>query len=123
MKRPLKITLWFLLAAAVGLGALIGIGALIGANRAPFAEQPPFTTTNGATIWQAKCALCHGMEGRGGRGPSLVSGAPAGYTLAELRAKIGRGKPLAGMPSFRRELTAAQIEAVARHVIALREAA
>ena len=119
----------FVVSIVVGFGALIGIGCAVDANACPFKKTEPFTSTNGAEIWAAFCMQCHGPEGRGKSGPSLVTGAPASYTLAQLRERIADGKPLAGMPKFsksvfgRPALTPQQIEAVARFVIELREAA
>lgn len=112
----------FVAVAGVGLGGLIGIGCAIGANACPFTDRPAFTTTEGSEIFAARCALCHGPAAGGTENaPSLVAGEPGGYTIELLREKIGRGRPLAGMPAFRRELTPAQIEAVARYLIGLRE--
>ena len=113
----------FVVAAGVGFGTLVGVGCVVNANVCPFGDNQKISATEGREIWiQASCFACHGAEGQGGRGPSLVTGRPATYTLDELRSKIARGKPLAGMPMFKRELTPAQIEAVARYVIQLREA-
>ncbi|MFP5225560.1 MAG: c-type cytochrome [Actinomycetota bacterium] len=111
----------FILASGLGFGALIGIGCAIGANACPFQERTPETSTDGREIFLRNCAVCHGIEAEGARGPSLVSGAPATYTLAELEAKISRGRPLAGMPRFRNELSEEQIRAVAEAIITLRE--
>jgi mono/diheme cytochrome c family protein len=113
----------FVVAAGVGFGAIVGIGCALGANACPFSKPKPFTSTDGEVIWLARCAFCHGRDGKGDRGPSLVTGEAAGFTLEELESKIARGKPLAGMPMFKRELTQQQIEAVARYVMKLREAA
>lgn len=110
----------FVAAAGVGLGTLVGVGCAIGANTCPFGDAPARPTTDGRALWVANCAVCHGLDGRGGRGPSLVSGAAARLAVAELRAKIARGKPFAGMPAFKRGLTERQIAAVADFVVALR---
>jgi mono/diheme cytochrome c family protein len=113
----------FFLTAGLGLGAFIGIGCLVGANTCPGSSPPRQTSTDGQTLYVANCAFCHGERGEGGRGPSLVSGPPASYSLEELESKIARGKPLAGMPRFRSTLTAEQIRAVAEHIVSLRGAA
>lgn len=112
----------FVITAGVGLGGLIGIGCLVDANVCP-GSSPRQESTDGATLFIANCAACHGQRGEGGRGPSLVSGTPASYTVEELVSKISRGKPLAGMPAFKRGLTEEQIRAVAEYVISLRGAA
>jgi len=109
----------FVVAAGVGFSALAGIGCAIGANVCPFTRSAPFTTTNGAEIFAARCAQCHGMRGEGGRGPSLVSGEGGALDYDRLVSKISRGRPFYGMPAFKlgsRKLSRAQIEAVARYV-------
>lgn len=113
--------LGFLVTAVAGLGGLIGVGCAIGANSCPFSSSPRQTSTDGAVLFTTNCAACHGREGQGGSGPSLVSGPATALTRAELEARIGRGRPLAGMPAFRRTLTKEQIAAVALFVDALRE--
>jgi quinohemoprotein ethanol dehydrogenase len=111
----------FILLAGVGIGTLVGVGCLVGANTCPGKSRPKITATSGREIYvRASCAGCHGLDGRGGRGPSLVSGEPASLTVDELASKISRGKPLAGMPRFRNDLSAAQIKAVAEYVVSLR---
>jgi cytochrome c oxidase cbb3-type subunit 3 len=114
----------FVAAAGAGFAGLVGIGCAIGANACPFTDQKPVTTTDGRALWTANCALCHGEDGTGtsrnARAPSLVSGPVAAYSQAMLQAKIERGSP-GLMPRFEGKLSTAQIEAVARYVIALRE--
>ena len=126
MRGSVKVwVLAFVVTAGVGFGAIVGIGCALGANACPFSKQKAFTSTDGRVIWLAKCAFCHGRDGKGDRGPSLVAGATQGWRpgAPRLTSKIARGKPLAGMPMFKRELTPEQIEAVARYVMQLREAA
>ncbi len=110
----------FVLAAVGGLGTLIGVGCAIRANACPFGSAPRQTSTDGRVLFDANCVLCHGRHGAGGTGPSLVSGAATSLTREELGSRIGRGRPLAGMPAFRRTLTQEQIDAVAEFVDALR---
>jgi len=118
------VKLWILAFVAifvVGTGVLVGIGCALGANSCPFTKHEPVTTTDGHTLYLAmSCAACHGLGGEGGRGPALKSGDAAELTLEQLKGKIANGKPLAGMPAFKRSLNAAQIEAVARYVLGLR---
>lgn len=110
----------FIAATGLSFGALIGLGCAFGANACPFTERKPFTSTDGAVIWTAQCAACHGREGEGRAGPSLVAGDAATLTEEELVAKISDGKPLAGMPAFKRSLSPEQIRAVAGYVLTLR---
>lgn len=110
----------FVLMAGLGLGGFIGIGCLVGANTCPGSSPPKQTSTDGRVLFLANCASCHGERGEGGSAPSLVSGRLASLTVDELVAKIGRGKPLAGMPRFRTTLSAEQIRAVAAYIVSLR---
>ena len=110
----------FVLMAGLGLGGFIGIGCLVGANSCPFSDTPPQSSTDGATLFAANCAICHGLRGEGDRGPSLISGPISRVDLDELRARIADGKPLAGMPKFERSLNPEQIDAVAEYVVSLR---
>lgn len=111
----------FVLSAGLGLGALVGIGRLVGANKLPGEAQPEPTSMDGRTLYvEASCAGCHGIDGRGSRGPSLVSGSGGELTIDELVARIRNGRRLAGMPKFEGVLTEQQIQAVAEYVVTLR---
>jgi len=111
----------FVLTAGVGLGAFIGIGCWVGANTCPGSATPRPTSTDGRTLYvEATCAGCHGINGQGDRGPSLVSGPLAGLSADELIAKIKKGKPLAGMPRFRDKLSEDQFAAIAQYIVTLR---
>lgn len=110
----------FVLLAGGGMATLVGVGCIVSANACPFRSQPKQTSTDGATLYAANCAACHGRGGQGDDGPSLVAGRLASLAGAELIAKIGRGRPLAGMPRFSRILSAEQIRAVAGFVESLR---
>jgi mono/diheme cytochrome c family protein len=111
----------FILMAGVGIGGLIGIGCLVGANTCPGKSPPKQTSTDGRVLYLANsCAICHGRDGKGSRGPSLVSGPLGALSEDELVGKIGKGKPLAGMPRFRTTLTQKQIRAVADYIVSLR---
>jgi mono/diheme cytochrome c family protein len=82
-----------------------------------FTRQPATVTVaadaDGATIYAANCATCHGDQGQGGYGPKLGGGAvKANYPdNADQIAVIADGRNL--MPSWSSKLTADQIEAVA----------
>jgi PQQ-dependent dehydrogenase (methanol/ethanol family) len=56
----------------------------------------------GRLHFEARCAACHGADGKGGeRGPDVVSGATARRrSVAELIDLIRKGIPSAGMPGF-----------------------
>jgi mono/diheme cytochrome c family protein len=110
----------FVVAAGAGFATLLGVGCAIGANACPFSKGERIATTDGRQLYAASCAACHGLDGEGARGPSLVSGSAAALVLGELVSQIERGRPLAGMPRFRGALSPEQIDAVARHVLSLR---
>ncbi len=110
----------FLLMAGLGIGTLVGVGCLVGANTCPGKSRPKQTSTDGKVLYLANCAACHGIDGRGSRGPSLVQGALGSLPTDDLIHKIGKGKPLAGMPRFSKELDEGQIRAVAAYVVSLR---
>jgi cytochrome c553 len=80
--------------------------------------RPTTTTTtappaDGAAIYAANCAACHGADGSGGAGPSL-QGIGEAHTIDELIAVITDGR--GAMPAWREELSAAEIRAVATYV-------
>lgn len=55
----------------------------------------------GAKAFRSHCAECHGVQGEGGRGPSLTSGVFFhGSTDADLFRNISGGIPGTAMPSF-----------------------
>jgi alcohol dehydrogenase (cytochrome c) len=73
------------------------------------AAQPP-------RAFHERCAGCHGEDGRGGgHGPSIVNTKRERHEIREL---IRTGLPAAGMPAF--PLPAAELDALAGHVLALR---
>ncbi len=124
-----KVRTWiiaWIVSAVAGIGILAGIGCAVSANACIFKKSKPVTTTDGQALYLSFCISCHGRFGEGGNGPSLRSGAAAGYDLDTLMDKIRDGKPLAGMPKFgkgavgRQALTPAQIRAVAEYVMTLR---
>jgi mono/diheme cytochrome c family protein len=110
----------FLLMAGLGIGTLVGVGCIVGANTCPGSSRPKQTSTDGKTLYLANCAACHGIDGGGSRGPSLISGPLGMLSEEELVKKIGKGKPLAGMPRFRKDLSQEQIRAIAGYVVGLR---
>jgi putative heme-binding domain-containing protein len=60
-----------------------------------------FAADTGTDIYRANCAFCHGLEGRGGRGPSLVSAHVQQETSDDaLKTIIHGGISGTGMPAF-----------------------
>ena len=120
-RRPLVWVLAFILASLTGFGALIGIGCAIGANSCLFGEKRQEPSTDGATIFARNCALCHGIDAAGTTAaPTLIAGNAVLLTLADLEYKISHGRPFAGMPRFKTELSEEQIAAVAGYLVQLR---
>lgn len=84
-----------------------------------FTNKPDVVTAaadaDGATVYAANCAGCHGVEGQGGLGLPLGSGAVVA-SLPDINdeiAVITAGRAL--MPAWEGQLTPAQIEAVAQY--------
>lgn len=78
-----------------------------------------FAAEDGAAIFKAKCAMCHGPEGQGKIGPSLKATHVTDAQIVDMLTKgaVGKkaphSKPLTG-------LTKDQAEAVAKHVKSLK---
>jgi mono/diheme cytochrome c family protein len=114
-----------LAASAVVLVVLVTVGNVVfHANinlwqRFGFSRKPAAGTT-GAAIWAKSCAGCHGPAGQGGtldiHGPAFAPGGPlAGLTFAQRVDRISHGRPLAGMPAWKFQLSAAEIRKVAAY--------
>jgi mono/diheme cytochrome c family protein len=72
------------------------------------------TPVDGEDVFQSNCARCHGAEGGGGRGPSLVGiEVELPDKAAAIDQTINGGN---GMPSFGARLDAEQIEAVVDYI-------
>src|SRR3974390_2886638 len=84
--------------AAFALPALAQHGStdVVNPNTSPRDEQ------EGARLFRAQCAGCHGPDGAGtGAGPNLVSGTlKHGHTDEALFASISKGFQGAAMPAF-----------------------
>jgi cytochrome c oxidase cbb3-type subunit 3 len=78
----------------------VGLGLVIAATTLTAAQNPGQSDAN--KTFEAVCASCHGLDGRGGeRGPDLISRPEVvGKNDAELRRIVSEGKTSAGMPAF-----------------------
>ena len=76
-------------------------GAACGANPRGTAEEPlpaePAILQEGMAAFRANCAYCHGMDGRGARGPDLT-GIYSGHTEESLYPLVRAGVPGTEMP-------------------------
>ena len=73
----------------------------------------PGDATQGAAVYAAECAVCHGAEGEGGTGtalgnPAMLALTPDGF----LRHAIVHGRQGTEMPAFGDRLSAAEIDNV-----------
>ena len=69
----------------------------------------------GFNTYQAKCAVCHGVEGKGGAGPNLTDGRLARLNNVDVENIVRDGTD--DMPSFGSRLSEDEIVAVAEHVL------
>ncbi len=109
--------LWVVISAAF-LGGLVYLGNRLRAN--PLPGQTVTTGRTGEEIYNRNCASCHGLRGEGGsldiKGPAFTAGSPsAALTFDERVAKIGRGKPLNGMPRWSTRISEEDIRKVAAY--------
>jgi putative heme-binding domain-containing protein len=73
---------------------------------------------DGAFLFRTNCAFCHGSDGHGGRGPSLVSARIVQNTSDEaIKNIVKNGIPGTGMSSF--DMESDEIDAVVAEVRAL----
>jgi putative heme-binding domain-containing protein len=70
--------------------------ALIGFASQSYAKERP----DGEAIFNQSCAGCHGMEGAGGRGPSLRGQLRHGNQKSDIANVVSNGLPGTGMPKF-----------------------
>jgi mono/diheme cytochrome c family protein len=79
----------------------------------PQPDEPPPEEPDGAAIYQQNCALCHGTDGTGGSGPSLV-GVGDHHTVDDLREIVQNGRGT--MPAWEGELSPEEIDAVVAYI-------
>lgn len=101
-----------------GFQTLLAIAAVMALGReAASAPAPAGVPENGQPIFEERCAVCHGKQGRGDgpeapflspRPASLVSAGTSVKTDAELLAVIANGKPRTSMLAWKDLLTEEQ---------------
>jgi ubiquinol-cytochrome c reductase cytochrome c subunit len=74
-------------------------------------------TISGQAVFIANCATCHGADGGGGSGPSLIRGK---LTANEIISQVYGGHAQ-NMPAFEGVLAATEVQEVARYVLELPE--
>src|SRR5215468_12433521 len=99
-RKKTTITLLFLMAAAGYLIRFEGPSNEAAAKSAQVGD--PKALEAGKRHFEARCAACHGADGKGGeRGPDIISSDTARRRpVNELRELIRKGIPAAGMPAF-----------------------
>jgi mono/diheme cytochrome c family protein len=75
----------------------------------------PQSADAGRQLFMRHCARCHGADAKGGKGPAL-----AGRSLNqdEIEEMVSAGQP-SKMPSFKKQLSGAEIKTVAAYVRSL----
>jgi cytochrome c oxidase cbb3-type subunit III len=97
-------------------GARVVVLLLLFASWRSLAQAP--STPNGAQLFTANCAACHGLDGRGGEhAPNIATNAAvAQKSDTELAGIVRQGIPSGGMPGFSKLLDTPQILAVVSHL-------
>jgi glucose/arabinose dehydrogenase len=104
----------------IGLAACALLAASLAQAQGP---APAADTSAGAVRFASTCGGCHGMDGSGGQGPSLLAAAlQHGADDESLARSIGQGYPASGMPAFGGSLSEPEIREVVAFLRARREA-
>jgi len=74
----------------------------------------------GEGVFNANCAMCHGKDGTGGRGPNLRGSLSKGNLSSDLKSVIENGIPGTAMPKF--NLSEENLHGVIRYVESLQRA-
>jgi len=113
---------WFLLSGWSSHGEFAGKMAEHGGQPAASQTAAPAAeaaATNGAELFAANCAGCHGAKGEGGFGPDLTASSfKYGRTADAVRASITEGRAQ-NMPAFNGRLTQGEIATLTAYVLNL----
>ncbi len=74
----------------------------------------------GEAVFNSNCAICHGSEGTGGRGPNLHGPLRNGDQDSDIEKVIRNGLPGTGMPKF--DLEKDELHALVEYIQSLRHA-
>ena len=83
---------------------------------------PLLAQTSGATIYKAKCQMCHLADGTGNKGmkvPAFAAGASEASLIAATKNGVSTGP--AKMPAYAGKLTDANISDVAAYIKTLKK--
>lgn len=73
----------------------------------------------GKKEYEARCAACHGADGKGGIGPDLTAKSyKYGRTAPEVTSSIVDGRP-GGMPGFKNDLSGEKVQGLVQYVLSL----
>ena len=75
--------------------------------------QTDLALEEGKAVFRSNCAFCHGLTGRGGRGPNLVSGRLGSDD--EVKRIVKAGVPGTTMPSFE-AMEADELDALVKYL-------
>jgi ubiquinol-cytochrome c reductase cytochrome b subunit len=130
-RRPLGVLVVVVIYAALAALTYQGITAPWSPNMTAWSGEPipenivrrsTPVELQGALVFQNKnCRNCHALEGRGGqRGPDLTA-VGTRLTRDQLIDQVSNGTPGGGnMPAYGKQLSAAEMEALAEFLVALR---
>ena len=88
-------------------------------------DAPSVASDRGKIVYEQRCAMCHGPQGRGDgpeapflspRPGSLISAATSVKSDADLMAVITNGKPRTAMPAWKDQLTDEQRQDVLAYI-------
>jgi putative heme-binding domain-containing protein len=89
---------------ALAVVALWLLGQTLGSAQAQRLRNPlrsdPETIRRGSLFYRARCAGCHGLDGKGVSGPDLTAALAAGMSDERFFQTIRRGVPGTEMPAF-----------------------
>jgi len=83
---------------------------------------PVFAQTSGATIYKAKCQMCHLADGSGNKGmkvPAFTAGASDASLIAATKNGVSTGP--VKMPAYAGKLTDADISTVVAYIKTLKK--